>query len=181
MSKQMKTAIPNLGMIDQHCPICGNLYTPVEYYTGTVVSSNSARVDYSTVQTQTTYRNVTQHTGGFCRCCDKERQRGAAKLWAVLGAIGLLMCLIGVLMLCGVIQYDTFKYGGLEIMLIAVGGLAFLSGVLVIICTALIDPKANINYATLYQHFIKRLQKEHGMQDGLAYFSAETARGLRRG
>ena len=67
MSNKIITATPELSGARQTCSRCGNALTPVEYYTGTVVSSGSAQISYNTMQTQTTYRNVTRHTGGLCR------------------------------------------------------------------------------------------------------------------
>ncbi|MDO4543560.1 MAG: hypothetical protein Q4C01_03315 [Clostridia bacterium] len=178
MSEKIKTTTANLSAIGQRCPRCGNEYTAVEYYTGEVVSSSNTRLNYNTVQTQTLYKNVTGHVGGLCRFCDKERQKKTAKVWAVVTAVGLVMCVIGMLMKLGAIEYDTFKYGGLEVLLITFGGLALLIGVLVVISTAVVNPTSKLNYVTLYARFISRLKSDKNMQPGLAYLSADAAKKL---
>ncbi len=178
MAERFKTTVHDLSAADQRCPRCGKPYTPVEYYTGRRVSESSARVGYSQVRTTTTYRDVQRHTGGICRWCDAQKQRRTLMKMIYAGAAGTAMLIVGILMLTNVIALDPMKYGGLGILLVSIGGLAWLVGVIAVAVLAMMNPAGKINYISLYTMFTDRLGKEGGKRSGLTYLTADEGRRL---
>ena len=170
-SNQIRTTVHDITPKNQYCIHCGRPYSQVVFYTGKRVSATSTRVNYNTVQTMTTYRNVQRHVGGICRYCDAEKQKQGMKKLIIVGVIGTILFVLGFLIMGGVIALDPMKYGGLGVLLVCIGGLALICGVVAIMIVLMINPAANINYISLYTMFMDRLGKEGGKISGFDYLN----------
>lgn len=179
MSKRITATSANLNSQIEYCPNCNRLYTPVEYYTGHVVSQNRYSVNANTTCTETVYRNVTQHTGGLCRWCAKTNQKRTAKIWGIIGGIGLLVCVAGVLIPFLLPPESRQKLLNISMMLGMLGGLAFIIGGCVLLAYAANRPSSNINYINAYNMFLSNLRKDGLSSPSLGYLSKYEAKRLR--
>ncbi len=179
MSQKIQTTVHDLSSANQCCPHCGRAYTHVDYYTGRKISSSSTQVTSSLVRTQSIYQNVQYHRGGICRYCDAENQRRTLKKMILIGAAGLVLCIIGVLIIIGIIAVDRMKYGGVEILLITIGGTAFLVGMIAAMVMAMMNPNSAINYISLYTMFVDRLGKEGKKRSDVEYLTEQQGKEMR--
>ena len=179
MSKRITVTQANLKSQIEYCPNCRRLFTRVEYYTGHVVSQSRYSVNANTTCTQTVYRSVTSHIGGLCRWCEKENMKRTAKVWAIIGAIGLLICVAGALFPVIFPPESRQNLMNVSMPLGMIGGLAFIIGGCVLLAYAADRPSKDMNDINAYNMFINNLRKDGQSSPSLAYLSKDEAKRLK--
>ena len=168
------TAKADLSSPNECCKRCGRSYSAVEYYTGEVVSATSARVDYNTVRTTTTYRNITRHTGGVCRVCNKARKKQYIPFLLIAAGIGLVLMVVSIFMfksdVMAVRDWGSFLIGLSSCIVFIAGISLFAIGVE--------RTGGRMGEAALFNLFVSRLGKEGGKAAGRAYLSAAEGKRL---
>ncbi len=178
MSTERTTVVADLKAPDQPCPHCGNPFTAVEYYTGTMVSRDSERLSAQTLRIETVYRDVAHHVGGLCRHCIKYNRKQKAKRWLIVGALGLVF-----LVVCALMVRESLQYRDELLMKVAMGvgifGLSvLLLGLVAALCLSSYNPMSKLPYINLYALFMQRLDKEHWKRKNLTYMTEDSGRAL---
>ena len=71
------------------------------------------------------------------------------------------------------------KYGGLEILLITIGGMAFIVGLIATLIMAMMNPDSNINYISLSTMYMDRLGMEGKKRSDLEYLTERQGKEMR--
>lgn len=178
MAEKIITTKAVLDSPDERCPRCKNKYTAVEYYTADYDGRAQERTG-NTIRTYTLYKNITPHTGGLCRHCNRDKVKRVLPVLFGISFVGVAALFVDILIIVGAIPIDRIKFGGLEIIL----GLAGLFVFLVFSLTAVrlwkhSAPQAPINDIALCNTFIDRLREDGNCDPNYEYLSPETVKQL---
>ena len=83
------------------------------------------------------------------------------------------------MIITGIVALDRMKYGGVEILLITIGGTAFLVGMIATMVMAMMNPNSAINYISLYTMFVDRLGKEGKKRSDVEYLTEQQGKEMR--
>lgn len=153
-----KLCIPEVSPDQTACPVCGRQLELVEYYSAYIVSTQNTRMDYATVKSKTTYKNVVSHTGGLCRHCAAEKFKGRRVRAAITAAVGFIGGVALTLFLALRAASDG-PGGGPEIILMIVAFGVGVWGVSVLGDTDM-QPSRKLSDFKLYFKYINLLKKE---------------------
>jgi|GEM_PF-6610764 hypothetical protein len=154
----LKPCIPEVEHNQTVCPVCGGMLDIVDYYSAYVVSTQSARLDYATVKTKTTYKNVVSHTGGLCRRCAAEKFKNKRIRAGITAAVGFI-CGVALTLFLALRAASGGPGGGPEIILM-IAAFGFGAWGVSVLGDTNMQPGRKLSEFSLYFKFISLLKKE---------------------